>query len=202
MPNRPRWCDAMAPGQSLNRRLERNARGCYGLVVRSRVSVLVAVMIGLLGAWILTSAASARPTRCTIQLRVNVFGASSPQSHWALQGGLNTGKLATLRAVSHGCNLHHITGRWVSGGEGAFPGSRRPCAGTVCIWYVRSPFMSAADFQAFGPAAGAASPPARTSSASRGRALPWSGRGTGPLRRRARRVAHPAGRSRSRTITR
>lgn len=127
-------------------------------MLRPRVPVLVAVVIGLLGPWILTSGASARPTRCTIQLRVNVFGASSPQSHWALQGGLNAGKLATLRAVSHGCNLHHITGRWVSGGEGAFPGSRRACAGTVCVWYVRAPFMSAADFQAFGPAAGGVAP--------------------------------------------
>jgi hypothetical protein len=57
--------------------------------------------------------------------------------------------LATLRAISRGCPLDHITGRWVSGGAGIIPGTPRACAGTICILRVRSQKAAAADFQAF-----------------------------------------------------
>jgi hypothetical protein len=98
---------------------------------------------------VVDGASSATSPACRLQLQVNVFGPSSPQSNWALQGGLAAGQLATLRATSTGCTLDHITGRWVSGGTGIIPGTPRACGGTICILRVRSQKSAAADFQAF-----------------------------------------------------
>jgi hypothetical protein len=120
---------------------------------RGRLLVLLALLIGFGAAATLAGGASGQGA-CTVALRVNVFGPTSPQSSWALQGGLNSGKLATLRAVARGCALDHITGRWISGGTGAFPGSPRACTGPRCDWGVRSNFMSAAAFQASATSAG------------------------------------------------
>ncbi|HKP18086.1 MAG TPA: hypothetical protein VJT84_06375 [Gaiellaceae bacterium] len=104
--------------------------------------------IALGSAGVLAGAASPHQTRCVVQLRVNVFGTTSPQSNWALQGGLNAGKQATLRATARGCaSLHHISGRWVAGGSGTIP--RTACSGTTCFLRVRSQNQSAADFQAY-----------------------------------------------------
>jgi hypothetical protein len=81
---------------------------------------------------------------CQVQLRVDVFGGGQ---HWALHGGLDTGKTATLRAVHSGCaGLDHIAGRRV-GGSGAL--SPHPCAGATCFWRIRSRAMTAIDFQAY-----------------------------------------------------
>ncbi len=85
---------------------------------------------------------------CTIQLRVNVFGTTSPQSHWALGGGLNAGSWATSRAVARGCvGIDHITGVVVSSSHAKLT---QTCSGAVCVWRIRSGSMRAIDFQAFG----------------------------------------------------
>jgi len=88
---------------------------------------------------------------CSVQLRVNVFGSSAPGSGWSLQGGLNAGKTATLRATARACprGVDHIHGVWVSGQAGQSAWGDRSCTGTVCSWPVRSTTMSAADFQAY-----------------------------------------------------
>ncbi len=115
--------------------------------------VLAAVAVVLGAAGVFAGQAPARAA-CTVQLRVDVYGGGSS---WALQGGLNAGKSATLRAIERGCaGLDHISGRWVSGGSGTIP--RQGCGGKVCFLHVRSNAMSAADFQAFArtPAGGTA----------------------------------------------
>jgi hypothetical protein len=93
--------------------------------------------------------ASSAPTACSVRLQVDVFGSGSRS--WALHGGLNTGNSATLQATARGCHdgLDHITGRWVSGGTGRFPGTPTACPGVICQMHVRSDNMSSADFQAF-----------------------------------------------------
>lgn len=115
--------------------------------MRKVVTGVVAAL--LIGCWLVTgTASSAHRTACTITLRVNVFGPSTPQSSWALQGGLNTGKPAFLRARSRGCNLASITGRGVS------PSSYRHhfmCGGHSCQVHVTRNTQQAIDFEAFGP---------------------------------------------------
>lgn len=99
------------------------------------------------------SGAAASPQKCVIQLRVNVFGATSPESNWALQGALNAGQLATVRAVARGCRVHHIRGRWISGASGTI--GPRQCGGvTTCTWYRRTNGQRAAAFQAFATSSG------------------------------------------------
>jgi len=114
-----------------------------------RPATLLAVLavLGSVGLGLFAGNASGRGAVCSVLLRVDVFGGGRS---WALQGGLNAGKSATLRAVARGCDgLDHITGRWVSGGSGIIPGTPRPCPGVICELRVRSNTMSAADFQAF-----------------------------------------------------
>ena len=111
-----------------------------------KVLGLAAIAVAVVSAGTLAGSASPAASECIVELRVDVFGGGSS---WALQGGLTAGNLATLRALSSGCTLDHITGRWVVGGTGLIPGTPRPCAGTICILRVRSQKMAAADFQAF-----------------------------------------------------
>lgn len=108
------------------------------------------------GALAEAAAASSRQQQCAVELRVNVFGPSSPESNWALRGGLNAGKLATLRARARGCNggVAEIRGRWVSGGAGAIPTTQ--CGSAICFVRARSGRQSAADFQALARAPGGA----------------------------------------------
>ena len=107
--------------------------------------VAALAVTGLLG----TGAASPSGAVCRVDLRVNVFGASSPQSSWALQGGLTAGRVATLRAVAHGCAIDHITGRFRQGGEGFFPGTPVACSGARCTFNARWQSAAAVDFQAY-----------------------------------------------------
>lgn len=114
---------------------------------RRGVRLLLALVIGVAAAGVYTGSSAAQGG-CIVQLRVNVFGSSPPGPSWALQGGLNTGKTAILRAVERGCaTLDHITGAWISGRTG--PYGTHGCAGRICFWNVSSTLMSAAVFQAY-----------------------------------------------------
>ena len=122
---------------------------------RIRRTSLVVLALASALAGLHAGGAAAAPETCVIQLRVNVFGTTSPESHWALGGGLNAGQLATVRAVARGCRIDHIRGRWISGGSGAIP--TRQCGGTAtCTLRVRSGRQSAAAFQAFATPSGGA----------------------------------------------
>jgi hypothetical protein len=98
--------------------------------------------------------ASSAGAACSVLLQVDVFGSGSRS--WALHGGLDAGKSATLQATTRGCHdgLDHITGRWASGGTGRFPGTPTTCPGAICQMHVRSDTMSSADFQAVARTAG------------------------------------------------
>ena len=119
-----------------------------------RISLL-ALALAITSACLITGGAAAAPQKCVIQLRVNVFG-SSPGANWALQGGLNAGQVATLRAVARGCTVDHIRGRWISGRTGAI--GPRQCGGlATCVWRVPANRQSGAAFQAFsGPSGSSA----------------------------------------------
>ena len=114
------------------------------------VTLVFAAVVACLG-----DGAAASSQKCVIQLRVNVFGTTSPSSNWALQGALNAGQLATVRAVARGCKIDRIKGRWISGPSGALP-TRQCGGGTTCILRVRSGRQSAAAFQAFATSTGGA----------------------------------------------
>jgi hypothetical protein len=118
-----------------------------------RISLLTLVLASAI-ATVLAGGAAASPQKCVIQLRVNVFG-TSPGANWALQGGLNAGQLATLRAVARGCTIDHIRGRWISGRTGAL--TPKQCGGGItCVWKVPANRQSAAAFQAFATSSGSA----------------------------------------------
>src|ERR1700730_3726762 len=110
---------------------------------------LFVALVGALGAAGVLAGGAPAQGACVVQLRVNVFGSAPPGPRWALQGGLNAGKTATLRATESGCplGLDHMFGSWESGGVG--PLGVHPCAGPVCSWPVVGLTMSAAHFQAY-----------------------------------------------------
>jgi hypothetical protein len=122
------------------------------MAANRRGSVIHALLLVLLLGAVLalqTGGASAISHRCAVELRVDVFGVTSPGSHWGLNGGLNAGKHAILRARQKGCaRLDHITGRWRSGGLNR-PNPFTWCARRVCFLNVTSPSSAAADFQAY-----------------------------------------------------
>ena len=122
-------------------------------MLRIRQIFLLALALSATGAFLLPSSAAASSQKCVIKLRVNVFGTTSPESNWAIQGALNAGQLATVRAIARGCRIDHIRGRWISGGSGAI--APRQCGGaTTCTWRVRSNRQRAAAFQAFATSSG------------------------------------------------
>jgi hypothetical protein len=111
-----------------------------------RISLLALALASAL-ACVLANGAAASPQKCVIELRVNVFG-SSPGANWALQGALNAGQQATVRAKATGCKIDHIRGRWISGAGSAIPTTQ--CGGRpTCVLRVRSGRQSAAAFQAY-----------------------------------------------------
>ena len=113
-----------------------------------KVLGLAAIAVAVVSAGTLAGIASPAASGCIVQLRVNVFGGFAS---WALQAGLGTGQLATLRATALGCaGLDHITRVRVAGSGPAAAPISHPCAGTVCDWQQRSPIMQAFDYQAFG----------------------------------------------------
>ncbi|HEV7564656.1 MAG TPA: hypothetical protein VGO31_01700 [Microbacteriaceae bacterium] len=115
---------------------------------------LITVTLTSALACVFTGEVAASPQKCVIELRVDVFG-TSPGSNWALQGALNAGQPATLRAVARGCGIAQIRGRWINGASTAIP--PRPCGGsTTCVLRVRSGRQSAAAFQAFATSTGGA----------------------------------------------
>jgi hypothetical protein len=120
---------------------------------RLRAISVVTLSLAAVSACLLAGGAAAAPQKCEIKLRVNVFG-TSPGKNWALQGALNAGQLATLRAVARGCGIDRIRGRWISGGGGtAIP--PKDCGGlSACLLRVRSGRQSAAAFQAFATSSG------------------------------------------------
>ena len=117
---------------------------------------LCAFALALASACLITGGAAASPQACVIKLRVNVF-ATSPGGNWALQGALNAGSLAHVRARATGdCTVHHVRGRWLSGPTGAI--TPKLCGRVKeCVWKVRGNRQSAAAFQAFSGPSG--SPP-------------------------------------------
>ena len=120
---------------------------------RIRRISLVAFALAAASASLLTGGAAASSQKCVIQLRVNVYGTTSPESNWAIQGALNAGQLVTVRAVARGCRINHIRARWISGSTAAI--APRQCGGaTTCIWRVRSNRQRAAAFQAFAESSG------------------------------------------------
>jgi hypothetical protein len=113
---------------------------------------LAALALASVTACLLAGGAAASPQKCVIQLRVNVF-ATSPGGNWALDGALNAGSVAHLRAVARGCTVDHIRGRWISGPPGAI--APRGCGGVAtCVWKVHGNRQSAAAFQAFATSSG------------------------------------------------
>jgi len=124
-------------------------------MLRLRPIFLVTLALASTLACVFAGGVAASPQKCVIQLRVNVFG-TSPGSNWALQGALNAGQQATLRAVARGCGIAQIRGRWISGASSAIPA--RQCGGSsTCVLHVRSGRQSAAAFQAFATGASARS---------------------------------------------
>ena len=123
---------------------------------RIRRIFLVTLALAAVSASLIAGGAAASPQKCVIKLHVNVFGVKSPESNWALQGGLNAGSYATLRAVASGCRVGHIRGRWISGTTAAI--TPHQCGGgpAPCVWRVRSNRQRAAAFQAFPTSAGSA----------------------------------------------
>ena len=116
---------------------------------------LAALALASVTACLLAGGAAASPQKCVIQLRVNVF-ATSPGGNWALDGALNAGSFAHLRAVAHGCTVDHIRGRWFSGPTSAI--TPKDCGGVpTCVWKVRGNRQGGAAFQAFATPSG--SPP-------------------------------------------
>jgi hypothetical protein len=115
---------------------------------RLRRISLLALGLATTSACLITGGAAAAPQKCVLELRVNVF-ATSPGGNWALQGALNAGSLAHLRAkASGGCTVDHIRGRWISGPTTAI--APKQCGGPPpCVWKVRGNRQSAAAFQAF-----------------------------------------------------
>ena len=113
-----------------------------------RVSLL-ALALAVTSACLITGGAAAAPQACVIKLRVNVF-ATSPGGNWALQGALNAGSLAHLRAVATGgCTVHHIRGRWTDGPTSVIAPKVCPGGPAPCVWKVRGNRQGAAAFTAF-----------------------------------------------------
>ena len=123
-------------------------------MARLRPIFLVTLALASAMACVGAGRVAASPQKCVIQLRVNVFG-TSPGRNWALQGALNAGQQATLRAVARGCGISQIRGRWISGASSAIPAKQ--CGGSsTCILHVRSGRQSASAFQAFATSNGGA----------------------------------------------
>lgn len=109
-----------------------------------RLLLMLCVAIAFLMTGASTGAAATQAGRCTVQLRVDIFGG---RTTWALQAGTTVGQLAVLRAVARGCSrVERIVGRWV-GRPSAAP-LQRPCTGSTCFLRVRVRRMAAIDFQA------------------------------------------------------
>ncbi|MBY0396179.1 MAG: hypothetical protein K2X91_06875, partial [Thermoleophilia bacterium] len=76
-----------------------------------RLLLMLCVAIAFLMTGASTGAAATQAGRCTVQLRVDIFGG---RTTWALQAGTTVGQLAVLRAVARGCSrVERIVGRWV-----------------------------------------------------------------------------------------
>ena len=120
--------------------------------VKALLFTAVLVSITPIASVIGTTAPVAAAQQCRIELRVNVFGGGSSIESWSAAGGLNTGSSATLRAISRGCFVDGIGGRWVAGRSGAVP--TQTCATRFCLFTIASDRQSAADFQAFSNSGG------------------------------------------------
>jgi hypothetical protein len=112
------------------------------------------------GACVYVLGAAAAPQRCSIQLRVNIWGSGpspGPSTKWALQGGLNAGMQATLRAVARGCDqgIDRIVGRWLSSGPPTFITPTQCSGANTCFLRIVVRTQRAIDFQAIGGNGGA-----------------------------------------------